>query len=640
MKSVRLAMLLFVTAGFVPLGVLGWFAWVQLAKEETQVIEDSRRKGEVAMAGVRQRYLGRIRDLITRESQRDFTQFQHWHAPLDIQAQAPSVVRSPLASRPEDGFIRYYFQIASDGGEARWSSPHEGETSELELQEYQSNYIQHRLFSVPNTVARDEVMGELGVLLAAAPATAAAEEIPREYARNPGVPGEVGATPGRRLLLARSGPKPISEQTLINEVLLVNFNSREVAISAQRQQHDRAASSRKPPPVDDAWSNLNKNANLDPSQRSVIRVYPYCLHVGQGEKPPVILWRTVVTPTHTLAQGFALDLTHIAEGWLAAELEGQFELQRAAGGIAPDVARRGTVLNPGAQDFDRALVAAFGTLPVVTVNEDGSLRARFETTRGHYAMVAAGYLLVLGLLGFLLLRTVTRHSELVRRQQDFLAAVSHELRTPLSSMRLYTELAMQQAQGGGDDALKRHVDRIMREEDRLTRIIEMLLLSARIERGTLTLDPRDTPLHQPLREAVELARVNHPGREILLAGDELPASRFDRAAATQLFYNLIENGLKYSRESGKLVEVQAQGTAGEVVVRVRDQGCGISKADLGRLFQRFYRGATASSYGAGTGLGLWLCKTYADAMGWRIDIQSRPGEGTCVTVTIPLSSLK
>ncbi|MCC6572187.1 MAG: HAMP domain-containing histidine kinase [Planctomycetes bacterium] len=644
-------MFLFVLAGFVPLGVLGWFAWIQLAKEESQVLADSRQKGEAALAAVEQRYHNHLRELITRETQRDFTEYQHWHAPLNIQAAAPSVVRSPLAGQPEDRFVRYYFQLTSDGNTVNYSSPHDSEAADLPLEQYQTLNAQSPDFLTANSIARPEIMGELNLLAARAPVTVDVADVPPQHrGLSPAKQGQAAVnndgqreareeparapSDGLRLALVRSGLRPVSEQSLINEVLLVNFNSREVAMNAQRQQIDRVG--KKAYNNDYNWGNLNRGPdNLDPLERSLVKVYPYCLYVGgSAARPLVLLWRSVVTPTHTLVQGMTLDLGYLSSTWLPQQLDNSGDL-RLTGAITLNAASQGTVLNPEARDFENQTRSAFSALPLAVVTETGPVKARFETTRSHYILVACGYLFVLGLLGFLLVRTIARHAALLRQQQDFLAAVSHELRTPLSSMRLYTELALQNT--GGNETLTRHVDRILKEEDRLTRIIEMLLLSAKIERGALTLEPADIPLHEPLREAVALARTYHPQREITLVDNTLPAARLDRAAASQLFYNLIDNGLKYSRETGRPVDVAVQTTPEKVTVLVRDYGCGISKADLGKLFQRFYRGAGASSYGAGTGLGLWLCKTYADAMGWKLEVNSHPGEGTCISVHIPLA---
>jgi signal transduction histidine kinase len=225
---------------------------------------------------------------------------------------------------------------------------------------------------------------------------------------------------------------------------------------------------------------------------------------------------------------------------------------------------------------------------------------------------------------------------LAQQQGEFVAAVSHELRTPLTAMRLFTELLIGQAKTAKNEKVEQHASRILAEEERLTRLVEMILLAAKIERGSFRVELAGAPLADPLNAAIEAARRAHVGREIILEARELPSVVQDRAAAQQLFFNLIDNALKYSRDAGKPVRVCSERKDGKLILRIIDLGTGISDADKPRLFQRFVRGAKANEQGAGTGLGLWLTREYARQMGWEVTLESKPGEGTTATVIIPL----
>jgi signal transduction histidine kinase len=245
------------------------------------------------------------------------------------------------------------------------------------------------------------------------------------------------------------------------------------------------------------------------------------------------------------------------------------------------------------------------------------------------------YVALLGLLGFALHRTVSRSEALAQQQGEFVAAVSHELRTPLTAMRLFTELLIGQAKTAKNEKVEQHASRILAEEERLTRLVEMILLAAKIERGSFRVELSNAPLADPLNAAIETAQRAHVGREIILEARDLPSVVQDRAAAQQVFFNLIDNALKYSRESGKPVRITSETKERKHYVRIIDQGAGIDEYDKKRLFERFARGTKANEQGAGTGLGLWLTREYAKQMGWEVTLESKPGDGTTAIVEIP-----
>jgi signal transduction histidine kinase len=634
MKRVRLALILYVLAGLAPLGVLGWYAGVTLEREESAAVREANREAEAAIARIRERYAARMRELVAHETSREFIEYQHWYYPSTSKASAPSVVRSPLAPSPADPLVRMYFQVVSSEERAlAFMTPHEMVPVD------NSNDIKHDALRQPAWFdeilkeRRKTIMLELRQMLLAAPFTTSAQgqSVPqqqRDYAT-------VQANPAS-FLMFRSGEQPSARYSVLNEFLVVNCNAQVVAERAYEQQQNRTGKSKKENTRDYGWSDLVKPKDLgDPTGESEVQVYPFCAYYRAGATPMLLLWRTVRTPAQYIMQGFELNLDYARGAYLDDQLRGQASLARGEAESGKNIP---AALNVASADFGERIAPLFESRPLAPRVDVAAIGREFDLTRRNYGMVALGYVALLLMLGFFIHRAVSRSDALVRQQGEFVAAVSHELRTPLTAMRLFTELLIGQARAGRNEKVEQHASRILAEEERLTRLVEMILLSARIERGSFKVEMVTAPLADPLNAALEMSRRAHSERQLIADLPDLPAVRLDRTASQQVFFNLIDNALKYSREGGKPVYVRAEVGKERVVVRVSDEGVGISDADKARLFERFYRGQKASEYGAGTGLGLWLCREYARQMGWEIRLESELGKGTTAVIEVPLNA--
>lgn len=231
--------------------------------------------------------------------------------------------------------------------------------------------------------------------------------------------------------------------------------------------------------------------------------------------------------------------------------------------------------------------------------------------------------------------TSLRRLEVIRR--DFVANVSHELRTPITSIKGFIETLIDGS--AHDPADTRHFLAIVaRQADRMNAIIEDLLTLSRLEqdgeRPELTLE-RGT-----IRETVENACevCAHKSREKNLdirleCPPELTAN-FSAPLIEQAVINLVDNAIKYSDPDGTIV-VRAFASNGKVAIEVRDTGCGIPREHLARLFERFYRVDKARSRKlGGTGLGLAIVKHIAHVHGGRVEVESKPGQGSVFTIWI------
>ncbi len=238
----------------------------------------------------------------------------------------------------------------------------------------------------------------------------------------------------------------------------------------------------------------------------------------------------------------------------------------------------------------------------------------------------------------IVLNDVTRLRRLENMRKDFVANVSHELKTPITAIKGSVETLLDGALSDPESA-RRFLQIIARQGDRLNLIIDDLLTLSRIEQEA---DRREialqrTPLQEVLRAAVQACSVAAAGRKVLI-DLEVPEGlevQVNPALLEQAVINLIDNAVKYSPADTR-VRVEAEASGEGVSVRVRDQGCGIPREHLPRLFERFYRVDKARSRKAGgTGLGLAIVKHIVQAHGGRIEVESAPGEGSTFTILLP-----
>jgi two-component system, OmpR family, phosphate regulon sensor histidine kinase PhoR len=237
------------------------------------------------------------------------------------------------------------------------------------------------------------------------------------------------------------------------------------------------------------------------------------------------------------------------------------------------------------------------------------------------------------------LEDVSELRRLQRIRTEFMDNISHELRTPLTTVRLLTEMLLEEL-GGADvpPRVRERVATIDVETGHLVQMVNELLDLARIEQAS-TPPAMEAVAVAPLVEA-SLARLRTfaDRQGIELRADvptDLPAVRGDEERLGQLLVNLLHNAVKFSPDGGH-VTVTAARAGPEVVVTVRDEGIGIAPADQDRVFERFYKVDRARHRGAGgTGLGLAIARHIVEAHGGRIWVESSEGNGSSFRFSLP-----
>lgn len=229
-----------------------------------------------------------------------------------------------------------------------------------------------------------------------------------------------------------------------------------------------------------------------------------------------------------------------------------------------------------------------------------------------------------------------KKSEALRR--EFVANVSHELRTPLTSIKSYAE-TLTDFQDIPKEMEIDFLHVILNESDRMTKIVQDLLDLSRFDAGRSKFTFEKFSLEKSVRDVYDAIALDAKkrGHDVNLELEwKLPQIRGDQARVEQVLINILTNAVKYTPDGGK-IDISSGTAGGNAWVKISDTGIGIPEDDLPRVFDRFYRVDKARSReSGGTGLGLSIAKEIIEMHGGCIFIDSTPGQGTTVTVVLPI----
>ena len=233
-------------------------------------------------------------------------------------------------------------------------------------------------------------------------------------------------------------------------------------------------------------------------------------------------------------------------------------------------------------------------------------------------------------------RTVAREKELSQLKSNFVSMVSHEFRTPLGIIQSSAELLRDFHERMRSDERREQVESISRNTRRMAGMMEEVLVLSRLEAGKLIFEPAALDLNIFCRRVVdEVLSATSRRCLIELSLDSIPTeAQADERLLGHIFTNLLSNAVKYS-EAGATVHFTVARNGHDAVCVIRDEGIGISEEDQQEVFNAFHRGSNVGTR-PGTGLGLLLVKRCAELHGGKVQLNSKIGEGTTVTVKIPV----
>ena len=235
---------------------------------------------------------------------------------------------------------------------------------------------------------------------------------------------------------------------------------------------------------------------------------------------------------------------------------------------------------------------------------------------------------------------VTRLKKLEQVRADFVANVTHEIKPPLTAIIGFVETLQQ---GAIDDRAKaqKFLLTIHENAQRLNRLVDDLLTLSRIELGETELHLEGLALEDVFETALTLISLRAALKNVRIQRDVqpgLPMVRADRDRLVQILVNVLDNAVKFTPEGGSVSITAAPEVQGSVVIKITDTGIGISKSELPRLGERFYRiDKTRSREMGGTGLGLSIVKHLMKAHEGSMEIESTLGKGTTVSLHFPVS---
>jgi two-component system phosphate regulon sensor histidine kinase PhoR len=232
---------------------------------------------------------------------------------------------------------------------------------------------------------------------------------------------------------------------------------------------------------------------------------------------------------------------------------------------------------------------------------------------------------------------ISRLKELEKVRQDFVANVSHELRTPLTTIKGYTETLLEGALK--EEVAPQFLQVIQKHADRLTKIVEDLLALSKIESKEFYLKWEHFPLSDLIDDVSDFIKEAAQKKKISISRSIIPSSlegTGDRSYLEQVFINLLDNAVKYTPEGGEISISAFENEQREIQVLIQDNGIGIPKEDLSRIFERFYRVDKGRSQElGGTGLGLSIVKHIIQAHDGRVWVESHLGKGSIFHFTLP-----
>lgn len=255
-------------------------------------------------------------------------------------------------------------------------------------------------------------------------------------------------------------------------------------------------------------------------------------------------------------------------------------------------------------------------------------------------------LVVFGLVSglFALYRMVSVSLEFAERQQNFVSAVTHELKTPLTAIRLYGEM-LRDDLAPNEEKRRHYFNVISKESERLTRLVNNVLELSKLQRRRGEANQVDLragrigPILEDVLEILEPHATEHGFSIELDLPERLPAVLVDRDALQQVFFNVIDNAIKYGEAAPtKEILIHARREKNRLELSIADRGPGVSDKHLRRLFEPFYRSESELTRRTqGTGIGLALVRGLVSSMGGEVWGRNRAGGGFEVFLTLPLA---
>jgi two-component system, NtrC family, sensor histidine kinase KinB len=235
----------------------------------------------------------------------------------------------------------------------------------------------------------------------------------------------------------------------------------------------------------------------------------------------------------------------------------------------------------------------------------------------------------------IVLKNITSFKELDVAKTDFIATISHELKTPLASSDFSLKLLEDGRVGKGEQ--KQLIQQLKNDNQRMLRILSELLNMSQVEAGKIQLDIQSVSAYQIIENSIKAVATTAKEKEINIETEieqRLPNIKVDADKISWVLNNFLTNAMRYAPTKSDII-IQCRKTEYQLSFSVTDKGQGIDEAYLGRIFERYFQ-VPGRSDKKGTGIGLAICKEFIEAMGGKIWVKSRIGEGSTFGFDVPI----
>jgi signal transduction histidine kinase len=275
---------------------------------------------------------------------------------------------------------------------------------------------------------------------------------------------------------------------------------------------------------------------------------------------------------------------------------------------------------------------------LLSENKPGFMATLLKTGSGIYLFIFI-LIALLMVLGFVfIMNTLNAELRLNKLKSEFISNVSHELKSPLTSIRLMTEM-LHRNRVVTEERKSAYYSAMLEESEHLSHLIDNILDFSRMDDDRKKYNFVDMDMEDLLVKFLESIheRLPEPGFDIRYScPDRVPVIKADKIAILQVFYNLVDNAIKFSGTS-RQIDINLFSKDDELLLCVKDYGIGISIADQGKIFERFYRGSEPQRMGIrGSGIGLTIVEKIIEAHKGHLTLESRPGKGSIFCVHLPI----
>lgn len=281
-------------------------------------------------------------------------------------------------------------------------------------------------------------------------------------------------------------------------------------------------------------------------------------------------------------------------------------------------------------------VASYEQLIVIIPNYEDQVWASLRWI----IIVAAVFMMIIIAAFYVTVRSLLNQKKLSEIKSDFINNMTHEFKTPLATISLAVDAIRNEKVRNNPEKMDYFSGIIKEENIRMNKHVETILQAALMEKQELELRKEETHLHEMLDQVLEnyqLQLQNKNGQVNKLYNAKNDLAAVDPVHFGNLLSNLVDNAIKYSKETIEL-KISTHSTNKQLIIRIEDNGIGMSKETVKRVFEKFYRAHTGNLHNVkGFGLGMSYVKTVIDAHKGKIRVESTVGKGSIFTIEIPLT---